>query len=354
MNRTIFEDKNFAAIKCFESRDYIDLRIKHENICVTSAHIINFLSSILLKYSGLCIFVTLNNFELIKKLQTIGFKLEGYLVSGDVRQGEKYQLWEYDSYAYVQNINEDVRFKRIIRVFLKFSGHLRASQFKDSRKHIEYFFSADHFPIESVDSSERLVSKVKNDKSFKNHTELKIDNKNFREIVAGRRSAELLSEVCSFESIKKIFEFALSFQEKNLRPVGLTSGIGDYQVYHIRTFEEKGVFLYNAELNSFEKSHENVEHLLLVHSSLNQQNFQNCGNWIFITTSYQQMLARYGTKSVRLSLLDAGGIIQQMHLIATSLDMKFRVLGSFDDLLLKKIIGLEDDVHILCGAGVSE
>ncbi len=38
--------------------------------------------------------------------------------------------------------------------------------------------------------------------------------------------------------------------------------------------------------------------------------------------------------------LDSGGILQQLHLSATSLGMEFRAIGGFDDKLVEKLFEL--------------
>lgn len=69
---------------------------------------------------------------------------------------------------------------------------------------------------------------------------------------------------------------------------------------------------------------------------------------LILTSNFYSLLPKYGTRSLRLGILDAGHLMQNLLLGATHLGIKSIPLGGFDEDVIIKFLQLEKEYPIYC------
>jgi len=352
MKMTIYENKTFALIKIHNDLDVFDFKIKGRLSDFSQNEILDFLAPVLVSYSKAELLLELKDNDLIKTMQQMGLKYSGYFVKDE--ESKLVNLWGQDINGKCIEIDEIVKESNVVRSRLRFNGVLKVSPFTNAKQFINDFSLKDRYPVGLIDLDYREVSSniiVK--PSVK--TLIKKQNVDFGTVVQNRRSAKRIQSDCELEKIKDIFEMSLSFQSNYERPVGFAGGVGDYQLFLVRTnTQEKGLYKYDDKNNVLEKVEADVDSKIMKGLTFSQAPFENCENWILITTDHKKLLEKYGNRALRFSLLDAGGILHQMHLASTALSLNYRAIGGFDEVSLRNVLKLGSDRDILCMAGVSQ
>lgn len=177
-------------------------------------------------------------------------------------------------------------------------------------------------------------------KSFRNDKLLKIISKrrtqrNFRGIPLTLKE---ISYILSGAAITKVFNKDFDYNSFRAYPsAGARYPLEVYLFLLSNKDLKKGIYHYNVRLHSLEYMWDlNKRDLMNI---FNQKFIFHGSLIIFITCVIKRLYPKYGERSLRLALLEAGHLAQNFLLLATKLNLKTCPIGGFKE---KKVLELLD------------
>jgi len=117
--------------------------------------------------------------------------------------------------------------------------------------------------------------------------------------------------------------------------------IETYAVVHNVAEVERGVYHYNPENHLLEQVRAGDFRTYVVEHGLNQQFLGECAVVIYLTMIFQRMRFKYGERSYRYGLIEAGHLGQNLYLAATSLGLGACAVGAYDDHGIEKLLAID-------------
>jgi SagB-type dehydrogenase family enzyme len=107
----------------------------------------------------------------------------------------------------------------------------------------------------------------------------------------------------------------------------------------------KGLYYYNPKEHCLEVLLENYEENEIRQIICDEQ-IQNPSALIILTTSYFKHCLKYGGRGFRYSLIEIGALAQMIDISCHDAGLNCVWLGGFDDILLKKLLDINDELEI--------
>ena len=117
--------------------------------------------------------------------------------------------------------------------------------------------------------------------------------------------------------------------------------IETYAVVHNVADVERGVYHYNPENHLLEQVRAGDFRTYVVEHGLNQQFLGECAVVIYLTMIFQRMRFKYGERSYRYGLIEAGHLGQNLYLAATSLGLGACAVGAYDDQGIEELLAID-------------
>ncbi len=117
--------------------------------------------------------------------------------------------------------------------------------------------------------------------------------------------------------------------------------IETYVVVHNVTGIAPGVYHYGVQGHVLEQVRAGDFRDAVVRHGLNQQFLGECGAVVYLTMIFQRMRFKYGERSYRYGLLEAGHLGQNLYLSATSLGLGACAVGAYDDAGIDALLGID-------------
>jgi SagB-type dehydrogenase family enzyme len=117
--------------------------------------------------------------------------------------------------------------------------------------------------------------------------------------------------------------------------------IETYTVVHNVTGVESGVYHYNSENHLLDQVRAGDFRSYVVEHGLNQQFLGECAVVLYLTMIFQRMRFKYGERSYRYGLIEAGHLGQNLYLAATSIGLGACAVGAYDDQGIDQLLGID-------------
>jgi len=114
-----------------------------------------------------------------------------------------------------------------------------------------------------------------------------------------------------------------------------------YAVVHNVAGVERGVYHYSPENHLLEQVRAGDFRTYVVEHGLNQQFLGDCAVVIYLTMIFQRMRFKYGERSYRYGLIEAGHLGQNLYLAATSLGLGACAVGAYDDQGIEELLAID-------------
>ena len=124
--------------------------------------------------------------------------------------------------------------------------------------------------------------------------------------------------------------------------------IETYAVVHNVADVERGVYHYSPENHLLEQVRAGDFRTYVVEHGLNQQFLGECAAVIYLTLIFQRMRFKYGERSYRYGLIEAGHLGQNLYLAATSVGLGACAVGAYDDQGIEELLAIDgrDEVSV--------
>jgi SagB-type dehydrogenase family enzyme len=117
--------------------------------------------------------------------------------------------------------------------------------------------------------------------------------------------------------------------------------IETYVVVHNVSGISPGVYHYGVENHVLEQVRAGDFRETVVRRGLDQQFLGECGAVVYLTMIFQRMRFKYGERSYRYGLIEAGHLGQNLYLSATSLGLGACAVGAYDDEGIDALLGID-------------
>lgn len=176
-------------------------------------------------------------------------------------------------------------------------------------------------------------------------------------------SREFSATALSISKLSKLLAMANGLKKsvnssaKDGRNVPSAGGLGSCEIY-VLSLNADSVLpgLYHYDVNDhllnplkFGNFRTWVERMVLL-----QPELAACGVLIFLASNQSRLMQKYGSRSYRLGLLDAGHVSQNIYLVATGLNLSVTATGGFIDDAVNtglRLDGLHDCVVLVLAVG---
>ncbi|MCX7641048.1 MAG: SagB/ThcOx family dehydrogenase [Elusimicrobiales bacterium] len=115
---------------------------------------------------------------------------------------------------------------------------------------------------------------------------------------------------------------------------------------------EQGIYEYDEENHSVKLLKKGDFRSDLAISSYKQMFVADSSFIIIVSANYFKITLRYGERGYRYTYMEAGHIGQNIHLIASSLELGTVMIGAFDGDKVKKILDIENEVLYIIPVGI--
>jgi SagB-type dehydrogenase family enzyme len=117
--------------------------------------------------------------------------------------------------------------------------------------------------------------------------------------------------------------------------------IETYAVVHNVAGLGRGVYHYGVEHHALHQIRAGDFRQYVVEHGLNQQFLGECAAVIYLTMIFQRMRFKYGERSYRYGLVEAGHLGQNLYLAATSLGLGACAVGAYDDRGINELLMID-------------
>ncbi len=117
--------------------------------------------------------------------------------------------------------------------------------------------------------------------------------------------------------------------------------IETYAVVHNVDGVEPGVYHYGVEHHELHRVRAGDFRAYVVEHGLNQEFLGECAVVVYLTMIFQRMRFKYGERSYRYGLIEAGHLGQNLYLAATSLGLGACAVGAYDDDGINTLLGID-------------
>ncbi len=178
----------------------------------------------------------------------------------------------------------------------------------------------------------------------------------FSEISHKRQSAKAFSSNgrISAAQINRFLRDSFFVRSNGTKPFGCAGSIGGYDLYFsIERVDglENGFYLVESNDYNIRKISDDSHSEFLFQSAFSCSHLENAKIWILVASKPKLLLGKYGKRGYQFLFLDTGGLLQQMHLSCTSLDISFRIVGGFDNGLVGSLLPTDDFVTCMAVMG---
>jgi len=172
------------------------------------------------------------------------------------------------------------------------------------------------------------------------------DNKSLRECIWERESIRAFKE--KEVELEKLSALLWAVQGKKGRKRTVPSAGATYPLEIHVLIKNKGLFHYDIQRHELEliKEERNLSRSLS-EAALNQYFIEEAPLNIIISAKYERTCNRYGKRGIRYVYIEIGHAAQNLHLMATSLNLGSVPVGAFQDNLVKSVLELPLDLDPL-------
>lgn len=122
--------------------------------------------------------------------------------------------------------------------------------------------------------------------------------------------------------------------------------IETYAVVHNVAGVEPGVYHYSAEHHALDQVRAGDFRGYVVEHGLNQQFLGECSVVVYLTMIFQRMRFKYGERSYRYGVIEAGHLGQNLYLAATSLGLGACAVGAYDDQGINELLAIDGSEEV--------
>lgn len=355
--KEIVETMYYYARKInISNEQYYDIREKQPIAPGQNSELIDLLTRIFSKeHSEFNVLIDASNHYLNRDLQLIGAYFIGYMciLKTDV---DNSTIDNDTSLTFVPFEKFDSSKYRCSQIVLTIDGNFQYVPGLDVKN---YFLSNQHRERYYLGITNMPVYKPEqNLRHYEYETDLHNDitiskNQSFDNVVALRESANDFKNSCAieFNDMLKLYQDTIWHRNGKCK-IATTGDFCDYKIVFINFDNNKSYITFTPDQilkskHSFSQNH-------FSNITFGQDTFSECKTWAIIIANPTRLMLKYGRRAYRFLFLDVGGLVQQMHLSATSINIHFRATGESDDLVLSKLLGLEESDIVACLAGLGK
>lgn len=346
-NNFIFENSFFAIKKSFENNSVIIWHLirKIRHIPGSNGELMEVLAPSLYTTKASLYFFDLQDYDLSNEFVSLGGNRLGYLsndINGEFQidgLSEQFNANIIDFNSITKNVNI---FKNLFQI-LEPMHNLRCT----NQYFIESFFKRDRiFWGLTFDNKNNSDNKINNKTKIISKT-----HDNWKDIISNRRSADCFEFTIDYDIVLDLLSESLFFNENNKSLYASAGNINCLNTY-IATRNVFGISNGIYKVNPYDRRLENIgdfsEFDILNNFLFLDDQLSKASVYFFYSFKYNNLLFKYGHRTLRLGLLTIGGAIQQVHLASTAHGLKYRTIGGFDELQCSKILNLDESEYLVC------
>lgn len=302
------------------------------------------------------------DYYLFEDLQAAGFRFTGYLALARAPQGSELPLWMGPQR--VRRIPPATAARAssgtVLRSVLEFGGRLLHDSTRMSAEFLRDCRTRDRFfsGISTVRPPDGLVETLGQPAAPNRRPPPPptASDKPFSAVVRARASADGFSARgrVTHDEVRGLIWDSYCRREDGRRPFAAAGGIGDYRIYiAVRNVLGLNPGLYRAAESdpTLTRIDSRTSSRAIDAAAFSQPTAKHAAAWLIITAIPGRLLASYGCRAQRFMYLDVGGLLQQLHLSASSREFGFRTIGGFDDRLMESLLDVSGlELAMACAA----